>query len=101
MFTAKGASHFSAATQQRNDRDADFRCGANPQRGESSWAFRLRICAPSPEFSPQATSSIATNSAEMPLDLTVPQLRAVTLAPDIQEQLLFPSAHSPTEHTLR
>src|ERR1700694_4011566 len=77
MFTAEGASHSLAATRQRNDRDADFRCGANPQRGESSWAFRLKIYDPSPVSSRPATSGIATNSGEKLLDLTVPQLRAV------------------------
>jgi len=33
---------------QRNDREADFRCGANAQGGDSSWAFRRKICNPSP-----------------------------------------------------
>src|ERR1035437_2986017 len=77
MFTSEGDSHSSAATRQRNDRDADFRCGANPQRGESSWAFRLKIYDPSPVSSPPATSGIATNSGEN-LPLIVPQLRALT-----------------------
>jgi hypothetical protein len=77
MFTAEGDSYSLAATRQRNDRDADFRCGANPQRGESSWAFRLKIYDPSPSFLPPATFGAATNSGERPLHLTVPQLRAV------------------------
>src|SRR5918993_1046432 len=76
MFTAKGASHLSAATRQRNDRKADFRCGANPQRGASPWAFLLKIYDPSPVFSPPATSGIATNSGEK-LPLIIPQLRAL------------------------
>src|SRR5260221_8805854 len=77
MFTAKGASHSSATTRQRNDRKADFRCGANPQRGESSWTFRLKISDPLPAFSPPAISGIATNSGKELLPLTVPKLRAV------------------------
>jgi len=76
MFTAEGDSHSPAATRQRNDRDADFRCGANPQRGESSWAFRLKIYDPSPVSSPPASSGTATNSGEN-LPLIVPQLRAL------------------------
>ena len=77
MFTAECVSHTLAATRQRNDRDADFRCGANPQRGESSWEFQLKICDPSPVSSPPATSGIANNSGETPLHLLIPQLRAV------------------------
>jgi hypothetical protein len=59
------------------DRKADFRCGANPQRGESSWEFRLKTCDPSPVSLPPATSGIANNSGEPPLHLLIPQLRAV------------------------
>jgi hypothetical protein len=77
MFTAEGDSHSPAATRQRNDRDADFRCGANPQRGESSWAFRLKIYDPSPVSSRPATFGIATNYGKKALPLTVHQLRAV------------------------
>lgn len=77
MFTAECVSHTLAATRQRNGRQADFRCGANPQRGESSWAFRLKICDLSPVSSPPATSGIASNSGETPLHLLIPQLRAV------------------------
>src|ERR1035441_2521068 len=39
MLTAEGASHAPVATRRRNDREADFRCGANPQR-------RNRLSAP-------------------------------------------------------
>jgi hypothetical protein len=77
MFTAEGDSHSPTATRQRNDREADFRCGANPQRGESSWEFRLKICNPSPVFSPPAIFGIATNSGKKLLHLTVSELRAV------------------------
>src|SRR5260370_28631897 len=76
MFTAEGDSHSPAATRQRNDPEADFRCGGNPQRGESSWAFRLKICDPSPVFLPPATCGIATNSGEKLL-LLIPQRRAL------------------------
>jgi Protein of unknown function (DUF2924) len=77
MFTAEGDSHSPTATRQRNDRDADFRCGANPQRGESSWAFRLKIYDLSPVFSPPDTFGVATNSGKKLLHLTVLRLRAV------------------------
>src|SRR5580698_6484272 len=77
MFTAECVSHTTAATRQRNDRQADFRCGANPQRGESSWEFLLKICDPSPVFLPPATFGTATNFGERLLHLTVPQRRAV------------------------
>ena len=63
--------------RQRNDRKADFRCGANPQRGELSWVSRQKICDPSPAFLPLATSVIATNSGAPLFNLTVPKLRAV------------------------
>ena len=76
MFTAESDSHSPAAARQRNDRDADFRCGANPQRGESSWAFRLKIYDPSPVSSPPASSGIANNSGEN-LPLLVRLLRAL------------------------
>ena len=36
MFTAEGVWHAPAGTRQRNDREADFRCGATPWRGEPS-----------------------------------------------------------------
>jgi hypothetical protein len=62
MFTAECVSHTLAVTRQRNDRQADFRCAANPQRGESSG--NLKICDPSPVSSPPATSGIANNSGE-------------------------------------
>lgn len=77
MFTAEGVSHSPAATRQRNDRKADFRCGANPQRGESSWASRQKICKLSPASLRLATSAIATNFSERLHHLTVPRLRAV------------------------
>ena len=76
MFTAECVSHTLAATRQRNDRQADFRCGANPQRGESSWEFRLKIYDPSPESLPSATSGIANDFGEK-RNLLIPQLRAV------------------------
>src|SRR5205814_5371260 len=63
--------------RQRNDRKADFRCGANPQRGESPWAFRQKIYKPSPASWPPSTSDIASNSGEEVLHLPVPTLRAV------------------------
>src|SRR5260370_36573329 len=76
MFTAEGDSHSPAATRQRNDRKADFRCGANPQRGKSSWAFRLKIYDPLTASWPPVTSGTATNCGEK-LHLLIPQLRAV------------------------
>lgn len=36
MFTEERVSRAPPATRQRNDREADFRCGANPQQGEPS-----------------------------------------------------------------
>ena len=35
-------AHFSVSNRRRNDRQADFLCSANPQRGESYWASRHR-----------------------------------------------------------
>ena len=32
MFRVASDSHWSLSTRQRNDRKADFRCGANPQQ---------------------------------------------------------------------
>ena len=75
MFTAEGVLNSPTPTRQRNDRKADFRCGANPQRGESSWAFRPKIYDPSPAFSALATCGIAINSGALLPHLTVPQLR--------------------------
>ena len=69
-------AHFSVSNRQRNDRQADFRCGANPQRGESSWASRQKIYNPSPTSLPPATSVIATNFGARFPDLTVPKNRA-------------------------
>jgi len=55
----------SPSNRQRNDRKADFRCGANPQRGESSWAFRQKICNPSPAFWPPANGSVLANTEHL------------------------------------
>jgi hypothetical protein len=42
MFTAECVSHAPAVTRQRNDREADFRCGANPQRRYVAWMSRQK-----------------------------------------------------------
>src|SRR5438128_2509116 len=77
MFTAESVSHAPEAIRQRNDRKADFRCGANPQRGESSWASRQKIYDPSPASLRPATSGIVTAFGARFLNLTVPKLRAL------------------------
>src|SRR5258706_531937 len=66
----------SPATRQRNDRKADFRCGANPQRGESSWVFRQKIYRLSPLSLPPGISGIGINCGAKLSHLTLPYLRA-------------------------
>jgi hypothetical protein len=48
---------------QRDDREADSRCGPNPQRGEPSCRSPPRISSPLPAFSPPVISGVATGGA--------------------------------------
>src|ERR1035437_4779605 len=66
MLTAECASHAPVATRRRNDREADFRCGANPQR-RNRLSLQPRI---SPSSANRCSSSTILGSPTLqPLQL--------------------------------
>ncbi len=73
-----GPSARHSITRQRNDRQADFRCGANPQRGVLSCHCQLPIFNPSRAFLPPDTAGSVIDASAI-CDL-IPELCTAGIA---------------------